>query len=67
MLFALFVLDRAVADGSLIFNVAAFTIVVSIIAHGLTDTVGANWIERRMAAYEADRSEAGEIPGELLG
>jgi NhaP-type Na+/H+ or K+/H+ antiporter len=62
MLFALFVLDRAVADGSLIFNVAAFTIVASIIAHGLTDTVGANWIERRMAAYEEDRSEAGEVP-----
>ncbi len=55
MLFALLVLDRAVAEGSLVFDVAAFVILVSILAHGLTDTVGARWIERRMeeAAKEA--------------
>ena len=33
---------------SLIFDVAAFTILASILAHGLTDTVGARWVERRM-------------------
>ncbi len=48
MLFALFVLDRSVAHGSLVFDVAAFVILSSIVAHGLTDTVGARWIERRM-------------------
>ncbi|MGH2992832.1 MAG: cation:proton antiporter [Solirubrobacterales bacterium] len=48
MLFALLVLDRAVAEGSLVFDVAAFVILSSILAHGLTDTVGASWIERRM-------------------
>jgi sodium/hydrogen antiporter len=48
MLFALLVLDRAVAEGSLVFDVAAFVILASILAHGLTDTVGARWIERRM-------------------
>ena len=48
MLFALLVLDRAVAHGSLVFDVAAFAILASILAHGLTDTVGARWIERRM-------------------
>jgi sodium/hydrogen antiporter len=56
MLFALLVLDRAVAEGSLVFDVAAFVILSSILAHGLTDTVGARWIERRMgpaAAREA--------------
>jgi NhaP-type Na+/H+ or K+/H+ antiporter len=52
MLFALFVLDETVSHGSLIFNVAAFTILASILAHGVTDTVGADWIERRMAADE---------------
>jgi sodium/hydrogen antiporter len=52
MLFALFVLDSAVSNGSLIFDVAAFVILASIIAHGLTDTVGASWIERRMRARE---------------
>ena len=48
MLFALLVLDRAVAHRSLVFDVAAFAILASILAHGLTDTVGARWIERRM-------------------
>ena len=48
MLFALLVLDRAVAEGSLVFDVAAFVILSSILAPGLTDTVGARWIERRM-------------------
>jgi sodium/hydrogen antiporter len=48
MLFALLVLDRAVEHRSLVFDVAAFVILASILAHGLTDTVGASWIERRM-------------------
>jgi NhaP-type Na+/H+ or K+/H+ antiporter len=48
MLFALFVLDSDVANRSLVFDVAAFVIVSSIVAHGLTDTLGARWIERRM-------------------
>jgi hypothetical protein len=42
------VLDEPVGNGSLVFDVAAFAILASIIAHGLTDTVGASWIERRM-------------------
>jgi NhaP-type Na+/H+ or K+/H+ antiporter len=50
MLFALLVLDRAVEHRSLVFDVAAFVILASILAHGLTDTVGARWIERRMRA-----------------
>jgi NhaP-type Na+/H+ or K+/H+ antiporter len=56
MLFALLVLDRAVAEGSLVFDVAAFVILSSIAAHGLTDTVGAHWIERRM---QRDNAVAG--------
>jgi NhaP-type Na+/H+ or K+/H+ antiporter len=48
MLFALLVLDSDVANGPLIFDVASFVILASIIAHGLTDTVGARWIARRM-------------------
>ncbi len=48
MLFALYVLDSGVGRRSLIFNIAAFTIVASIAAHGLTDTVGARWVEKRM-------------------
>jgi NhaP-type Na+/H+ or K+/H+ antiporter len=48
MLFALFVLDSDVAGRSLIFDIAAFTILASIVAHGLTDTLGARLVERRM-------------------
>jgi sodium/hydrogen antiporter len=50
MLFALFVLASTASDRTLIFDVAAFVILASILAHGLTDTVGARWIERRLGA-----------------
>jgi NhaP-type Na+/H+ or K+/H+ antiporter len=49
MLFALFVLNSNVGNRSLIFDIAAFTILASIAAHGLTDTVGARWFERRVS------------------
>jgi NhaP-type Na+/H+ or K+/H+ antiporter len=48
MLFALFVLNSEVGERGLIFELAAFVILASIFAHGLTDTVGANWIQQRM-------------------
>jgi NhaP-type Na+/H+ or K+/H+ antiporter len=48
MLFALFVLKSQVGDAGPIFDIAALTILCSIVAHGLTDTVGATWIERAM-------------------
>ena len=48
MLFALFVLKSDVGASSTIFDIAAIVILSSIVAHGLTDTVGASWIERRM-------------------
>jgi NhaP-type Na+/H+ or K+/H+ antiporter len=48
MLFALFVVNSTAPDRTLVFDVAALTILASILAHGLTDTVGAGWIERRM-------------------
>jgi NhaP-type Na+/H+ and K+/H+ antiporter len=52
MLFALLVLDATVDHGTLVFDVASFVILASIVAHGLTDTVGANWIARRMEVKE---------------
>jgi NhaP-type Na+/H+ or K+/H+ antiporter len=48
MLFALFVLKSRVADAGLIFDVASLAIIASIVAHGLTDTVGAKWMARRV-------------------
>lgn len=53
MLFALFVLDSHVSHRTLIFEIAAFTVITSIVAHGLTDTVGARWLERRRPARDA--------------
>ena len=49
ILFALFVLASTETNRSLIFDVASFTILASIIAHGLTDTLGASWLEQRLA------------------
>lgn len=55
MLFALFVLKSDVGASATIFDIAAFVILSSIVAHGLTDTVGARWIERRMGGASESR------------
>jgi sodium/hydrogen antiporter len=47
MTFSLLVLGMAVADGERIFNIAALVVFCSILAHGLTDTPGAEWLARR--------------------
>ena len=65
MLFAVLVLDSRVGEGELVFQIAAYVILASIAAHGLTDTVGARWIEKRMeemAEAEGD-AKAGPVPG----
>jgi NhaP-type Na+/H+ or K+/H+ antiporter len=54
MLFALFVLKSDVADSNLIFDIAAIAIICSIVAHGLTDTIGAKWLARRVGLQRAD-------------
>jgi NhaP-type Na+/H+ or K+/H+ antiporter len=64
MLFALFVLNSDVGERTVIFEIGAFVILASITAHGLSDTVGASWIERRMrAAAEEDEGKPGPVPG----
>jgi sodium/hydrogen antiporter len=52
MTFSLLVLSQRISAGATIFNLAALTVFCSILAHGLTDTAGANWIAGRSA--EAD-------------
>jgi NhaP-type Na+/H+ or K+/H+ antiporter len=54
MLFALLVLKSNVEDHVLIFDVAAIVIICSIVAHGLTDTVGARWVARRTGLSKPD-------------
>jgi sodium/hydrogen antiporter len=48
ILFAELVLNSDAGHASTIFEIAAFMILASIVVHGLTDTVGARWIERRI-------------------
>ena len=50
ILFAVLVLNSDANDATLIFETAAFVILASIAVHGLTDTIGTRWIERRAAA-----------------
>jgi NhaP-type Na+/H+ or K+/H+ antiporter len=45
--FSLLVLAQPIAAGSTIFNLAALTVFVSILAHGVTDTAGAEWLAVR--------------------
>jgi sodium/hydrogen antiporter len=48
MTFALLVLaSPGIAERERIFNIAALAVLVSIVAHGVTDVAGANWIARR--------------------
>jgi NhaP-type Na+/H+ or K+/H+ antiporter len=54
MLFALFVLNSHESHRTLIFDLASFVVVSSIIAHGLTDTVGSHWIERRLTRSDRE-------------
>jgi NhaP-type Na+/H+ or K+/H+ antiporter len=49
MLFALLVLNSTDLHRSLVFDIASFTVLASIMTHGLTDTLGADWIERRLS------------------
>ncbi len=54
MTFSLLILSRDVAAGQRIFNIAALAVFVSILAHGLTDTLGTNWIASRETPKRAD-------------
>jgi NhaP-type Na+/H+ or K+/H+ antiporter len=54
MTFALLVLaESGIAERERIFNIAALAVLVSIVAHGVTDVAGSNWIARR-----AERTKA---------
>jgi len=46
MTFALFVLGSSAPDGPRILGIAALAVFTSIIAHGLTDHPGAEWMAR---------------------
>jgi NhaP-type Na+/H+ or K+/H+ antiporter len=47
MAFSIFVLSSTIAQGERIFDIAALTVFISIVVHGVTDNAGANWIAAR--------------------
>jgi NhaP-type Na+/H+ or K+/H+ antiporter len=53
MTFALLVLSDRISAGTRLFNLAALVVFCSIIAHGISDTPGAEWIARRVEAASA--------------
>ena len=58
MTFSLLVLADQIPANERLFNLAALCVFVSIIAHGLTDTPGSEWLARRAeAAAPATRGE----------
>jgi len=50
MTFSLLVLSQPIAQGERIFNIAALVVFCSILAHGLTDRPGSEWLARRSDA-----------------
>jgi NhaP-type Na+/H+ or K+/H+ antiporter len=63
MTFSLLVLGSDVAAGERLFNLAALTVLCSIVAHGLSDTPGSEWMARRAEAEAAEREPAAITPG----
>jgi sodium/hydrogen antiporter len=57
MAFSLLVLSKNIEAGGRIFDIAALAVITSIIAHGLTDTPGSEWMARR-AEEERERELA---------
>jgi sodium/hydrogen antiporter len=60
MTFALFELTSGAPDAARITNIAAFAVFVSVIAHGLTDHPGSEWMARR--AERRARAQAEALP-----
>jgi sodium/hydrogen antiporter len=60
MAFALFVLGSAAPNGGRIANIAALAVLASIVAHGLTDHAGVQWIVRRNPQEQATHAVASE-------
>jgi len=65
MTFSLLVLGEGIAEGGRLFNLAALTVVCSIIVHGVTDTAGTDWIARR--SERAAGRGAAPLPADAAG
>ena len=56
MTYSLFLLALGIPGATEVTNLAALCVVTSIVAHGLTDTPGANWIAR-VAAKSREKAQ----------
>jgi NhaP-type Na+/H+ or K+/H+ antiporter len=65
MTFSLLVLGSGVPGAERIFDVAALVVLCSIIAHGLTDTPGSDWMARQVEGGDSRRS-SGSAKGEIV-
>lgn len=63
MAFSLLVLAEDVPGGDRIASIAALCVLVSILAHGLTDTPGAEWLARRLERREGTAIRSGGDEG----
>jgi sodium/hydrogen antiporter len=62
MTFSLFVLGEGVPGAERIFNLAALCVFASVLAHGLTDTPGSEWLIRREARPAPGRPGTPRLP-----
>jgi NhaP-type Na+/H+ or K+/H+ antiporter len=60
MTFSLLVLGSDIARGERIFDIAALVVLCSIVAHGVTDTPGSEWMARRAAAEAPEVAAASD-------
>jgi sodium/hydrogen antiporter len=58
MTFSLLVLSEGIPQGERIFNLAALAVLCSILAHGVSDTPGAEWLARRAERRAGERAAA---------
>jgi NhaP-type Na+/H+ or K+/H+ antiporter len=63
MTFSLLVLAEGIPQGERIFNLAALTVLCSIVLHGVSDTPGAEWLARREERRAAVTPEAAAVAG----
>jgi hypothetical protein len=60
MAFSLLVLGKNIEEGRRIFDIAALAVITSIIAHGLTDHPGSEWMARRAESSGEEPAEPSE-------
>ena len=62
VIYALLLFDYSgIANGSIIFDIAVITVLLSIFAHGMTAVPGAKWYGRRMEQISATDDSVMEV------